>query len=300
MPIMPNEELPTLMVISDSPMKNAFFKKHLQDEFHFIKCESEKEALAQLKTTNITLIVIDEKTYGLSIFTLCQALREFPGYEEVPILVITAQLKKNYIRKLINAGASDFLREPLTAEDVYQRFEIAKRYHKTHKKIAQLTIPKQTPSTFGETALKAVANAQEKKEKITMLMLQIDGFDALVHHSGEVECEKLRLTVRKDIEKLIRNQDSLTSMGHGKYILILPNTSKSAGRHIAEEIKNTIYENRYGEHRLTLSIGLVTEDEGKAKRSSASQDLNGMLKQVTKSLDLAKKQGNQIISKEES
>ena len=130
---------PILLLITDSPIKGAFFRKHLKEEFHLIYCETQEEAFDHLTSLKIDFIIVDEKSYGISIFEFCEKLRKISKLEETPLLVITSQLKKKFTRKLLKMGVTDFLREPLEEDELFSRIELAKRFHKMHQKISSIS-----------------------------------------------------------------------------------------------------------------------------------------------------------------
>ena len=128
----------------------AFFEEitaKLEDHALIIG-SSKLEALDYLNRTYISLVIIDEKTPNLELTSLCEEIRTAKGHAHTPILVITAHLKKSFIRKLIKAGATDFLREPLEEDEFHLRMEMAGEVMETQAKMASLSshVSRMSPS----------------------------------------------------------------------------------------------------------------------------------------------------------
>ena len=121
------KKLPTLLLMTSDPLVRAFFEKNLDkiEGYSLIIASSQLEVLDYLEKTHISFIVIDEKTVMTDLGSFCKAIRQFKDHVHTPILIITSHLKKSFIRGLIKAGATDFLRPPLDEDEFFLRMEMA-------------------------------------------------------------------------------------------------------------------------------------------------------------------------------
>jgi len=258
---------PLLLIITSSPIKAAFFSK----EYATTHIESEDEAIDTLKHSAVSLIVIDEKTHSLSIFSCLKNIRKMKELRNVPIFVITGNLKIAYTRKLLAAGATDFLREPLNYDELKQRVEVAKRHFAATLKTSSVSdvfqsMEKNNGESLEAHTIKAISDAQESHEDLTLL---------LVETKDPKAAEKL--------SELMRPQDFYSPLEKGKYLITLPKTSEPAALLIAESIQDVI---------LETSIGLVNLSEGK---ETLYQPADQLFQLAQRCLNQAKAKGK-IIS----
>ncbi|MBF5060097.1 response regulator [Candidatus Neptunochlamydia vexilliferae] len=139
------KKLPTLLLVSDNPLTVGFFEGVVDklEEYALITSSSERDALESLEKVFVSFIVIDDKI--VDTIALCSKIRALKEHEHTPILVITGQLKKSFIRNVMKAGATDFLAEPLEEDEFLMRMEVAQKATQTQAKMVSLSsrVPKQ-------------------------------------------------------------------------------------------------------------------------------------------------------------
>ncbi len=269
------KKLPTLLLVTQKPKVLSFFEglKGEIDDLVLIPSRSEQDALDDLKRHPISLIVVDEKIPNIDLPALCEKIRAFSEYSHTPILIITGHLKKSFIRPLIKAGATDFLTEPLDKDECLMRIEIAKETKKTAQKMKALT-PKfdsrapekatlNTKSIIDNRLVMVIEAALKEKSELTMVMLEIP------NSSGEEMTER--------IEPLIREQDLLIPQKEGRYVIVLPKTSKRAAEFIVENLCDALIAGS----SLTLSSSLVTLAEDGNQEKPASYNLERLVQAAT-------------------
>ena len=72
-------------------------------------------ALKQLRTGNYDFVVSDWNMPNMTGIDLLRAIRADPGLKNLPVLMITAEAKKENILEAAQAGASGYVVKPFTA-----------------------------------------------------------------------------------------------------------------------------------------------------------------------------------------
>lgn len=308
------KKLPTLLLVTENPLVRAFFEEivaKLPD--HALLIASTKlEALDYLDRTYISLIVIDEKTPNLELIPLCVDIRILRGYAHTPILVITGHLKKSFIRNLIKAGATDFLREPLEEDEFLLRMEMAGEVMETQAKMASLSARVGGGGTSNGTSLekraflddratRLVGQALSEKTELTLILLEIDQYTQILNARGENVAHALTLDFEDHLQRLIRSQDLLYNQNHGKFAIFLPKTSCKAGVFIAENIHEYLDAEIFSagniRFTLTVSAGIATLNETGDPAKSAAINLERLVRGASHCLKMASEKRNTIISK---
>ena len=69
------------------------------------------------------LLILDLALPGISGVEVCRYLKSNPKTNHIPIMILTAKIKKEDREAGINAGADDFITKPFTLKDVMTRVE---------------------------------------------------------------------------------------------------------------------------------------------------------------------------------
>lgn len=110
-----NQEIPVALVITDDLNTKLFLRENLK-KYHVIEKKSFDEALHVSETTNLDIVIVDDKIENA--IELCFQMKKRKRLFTVPIILITGSLKKSYKEKAIKAGVFDCLYTPLKEEDL--------------------------------------------------------------------------------------------------------------------------------------------------------------------------------------
>ena len=295
---------PTFLLITQDRDHIQFFETLIDqlNDHTLIYSNNEEDALADLRRHAITLIIIDNKTPNLQTPSFCEKIRTLTEYIKTPILIITGQLKKQFIQPLLKIGATDFLLEPLDKSECLMRIEFAKQKADTHQKISTLApfIKEKKSSSFSlknrtifnSKAMKIIDHAKEEGYFLSLVLIEIDHYKTFK--------DKEHSPFMKDIESFLhsmtRKQDLFFSQKNGKFIALLPKTSMRAAEFIAENMQEAFNSEKKNTH-LTLSMGLAEIEEILDKSDQKETFYLDRLMQLAEArLTLAKEKGNTIIS----
>ncbi len=305
---------PVALLLVNQATDRVFFKKVLGEKYHVIHAKDSLDAISKLMHGQISIVITHDKLTRLSIIEFCKKVREIDKLKDLPLLVYTTNLKKSYVKELLTAGATDFLREPLDHDEVYQLISEAMKSQNLKKKMSPLaqsihsfakpTSGKKLDKTrfsIRDQAVRAIKEAVKEKNALSLLVLSIDHFEKIRLRWGVDAINELAERLLEHLKESIRQQDLLMHIKDEKYLIVLPKTSMTAGKILAEDIKDTFKEKRFktnkGSVRLTVSIGLTALDKEKAETSDAYDYLDMMLADGENCLVKAKQIGNRIVSK---
>jgi two-component system chemotaxis response regulator CheY len=99
--------------------------RNLLKELGFVNVEEAEDgavALARLKSGGIDFVVNDWNMTNMDGLTLLQSIRSDPALKHLPVLMITAEAKKENIIAAAQAGASGYIVKPFTAATLSEKF----------------------------------------------------------------------------------------------------------------------------------------------------------------------------------
>ena len=100
---------PEVLLVDDDEVNLLLIAMALRERgFKIVEAESGEKALAWLSDHTPDIIVLDAMMPGLDGFDTCRAVRRLPGYENVPVLMLTGLDDDASITRAYQAGATDF------------------------------------------------------------------------------------------------------------------------------------------------------------------------------------------------
>lgn len=126
-----DQDLACILLIEDDPglskLLRFLFEHH---DYRVIQAVNGKEALQRICSEPppdlVTLDLLMPYADGLEIL---QTLRQTPGWEQVPVIMLTSKQDEESVVRVLKAGADDFLSKPFQPEELLAR---AQRLLKRH------------------------------------------------------------------------------------------------------------------------------------------------------------------------
>ena len=112
---------PTLLVAEDNPDLRLFLYDVLSDEYNVVLRENGESAFRSAISDPPDLIITDLMMPGWDGERFVRALRERPGFPNVPVLVLSARSDDALREKLLEHLVQDFLTKPFSAQELRAR-----------------------------------------------------------------------------------------------------------------------------------------------------------------------------------
>ncbi|MDR1889970.1 MAG: chemotaxis response regulator CheY [Zoogloeaceae bacterium] len=129
---MPDPKLRILVVDDFSTMRRIV--RNLLKELGFTNVDEAEDgaiALQKLNNESFDFVVTDWNMPNMDGLTLLQTVRSSPNLKHLPVLMVTAEAKKENIIAAAQAGASGYIVKPFTAAT------LAEKLNKIFEKMAQ-------------------------------------------------------------------------------------------------------------------------------------------------------------------
>ncbi len=112
-----------ILVVDDSAAMRRILRKHLQALGHTEVTEAADgpAALAAMAATPMDLVLTDCHMPGMTGLELVTMIRATPGWEAIPILMVTAVADKTNVLQAIECGVTDYLRKPFDATTLQRK-----------------------------------------------------------------------------------------------------------------------------------------------------------------------------------
>ncbi|HTP06836.1 MAG TPA: response regulator, partial [Anaerolineae bacterium] len=105
---------PVVLIVDDDDGIREILRRLLNREaYTLLEAENGIAALATCQQSSVDLILLDIMMPLMDGLTACAKIRELPGYERVPILMLTVLKDTASINRAFEAGATDYLTKPI-------------------------------------------------------------------------------------------------------------------------------------------------------------------------------------------
>ena len=121
---MPDSKMKILIVDDMSTMRRIIKNALKQLGYNNVdEAEDGKQALAKLQQDLYQFVISDWNMPNLSGLELLKAIRQDPALKDLPILMVTAEAKKESVVEAIQSGANNYIVKPFTAETLQEKID---------------------------------------------------------------------------------------------------------------------------------------------------------------------------------
>jgi len=110
------------VLVVDDDMRNIFALTSILEAYGMdvVFAESGDEALDRVRSSGAELsaVLMDVMMPGMDGYQATRAIRALPGFEETPIIAVTAKAMKGDRARCIEAGASDYIAKPVDTDQL--------------------------------------------------------------------------------------------------------------------------------------------------------------------------------------
>lgn len=219
------------------------------------------EALAEHRPE---LLLLDVELPGPSGFDLCRIVRSMPEWEELPILLITSQLGKEFRVAAFESGADDYLTKPVLREELlarmHARLERVRLTRERSERDALTGLYLRRP--FLETLRARLGEARRQQRPLALCFLDVDHFKRVNDNYGHVAGDQVLSRLGRLLATRFRREDVRGRWGGEEFLVALTGETAERARDIltrtAAELAKVEFSGEHGEpFHVTFSAGIA-------------------------------------------
>ena len=122
----------TILYVEDNPENRMLVRRILLSEgYSLLEARDADEALNVLSEKHPDLILMDINMPGVDGYTLTSHIKSMPGFANVPILAITANVMRGDREKTLQAGCDGYIQKPIDIDQLTREIErfLSRRTH---------------------------------------------------------------------------------------------------------------------------------------------------------------------------
>jgi diguanylate cyclase (GGDEF)-like protein len=276
-------DIPRILAVEDSMLICKMYKAILSKHGYDIKVEQDPlKALDVIKEYSPHLILMDANMPGLDGFELTRRIKADKKTENIRIIMVTGDTKKQSAVKALDYGAVDFLTKPFDEEALLARMrvhlnnkrlfdDLTRAYHELRSLNDRLELLSITDGLTGlfnhryfhEELNLAMERAVSAKKPLSLILFDIDHFkkfnDTHGHKAGDAVLQAVAEVAMKTA-----GDNTAARYGGEEFAIIMPGVPMDKAMQSAERLRRAIEatELPYGgvALKVTVSIGVAMWD----------------------------------------
>ncbi len=254
---------PRILIIDDDIMVSSALERLLRDEFNVFTGQDPTKVLKELNVLEPELIICDYEMPLMKGLTFFETVKKsHPG---VMRILITGRMQINDLKEAIQNGVIHrFFLKPWENDVLkLQLLEISQQYKIVKQKQQWELLAHIDPLTqiknqraFQEDFTKEIERTKRHLRPLSLLMIDIDFFKNYNDQFGHPEGDTALKEIAGQLQKSLRNFDSVYRYGGEEFTIILPDVSPKAAAEIAERLRSNI-KNLKLKSLLTISLGVA-------------------------------------------
>jgi diguanylate cyclase (GGDEF)-like protein len=234
-----------LIAVADVPIRNLMIEGLVKVGCGVVEAKNGKEALEKFLDKRPDAVFLDACLSGMDGFEVCRSIRQGPGGEYVPILMIIECGEDDLILRAFEEGATDFISKPINGTALGHRTRYILRAAQIVRDLRQCRdrrcenedrlnyLAYHDPLTglpnrllFEDRFQHAVAKARRSGRKVAVLFLDLDQFKRINDSLGHDIGDQLLRKVAERIRSGAREEDTLARFGGDEFVLLLEDVTR--------------------------------------------------------------------------
>lgn len=113
-----------ILYVEDNNENRALVRRVLEaEQFAVFEAANAAQALEKIQAENPDLILMDMNMPEVDGYTLTKHIKGIPGFENIPIVALTANVMHGDREKSMQAGCAGYIQKPIDIDRIVQQVE---------------------------------------------------------------------------------------------------------------------------------------------------------------------------------
>ncbi|MCC6426309.1 MAG: diguanylate cyclase [Phycisphaerales bacterium] len=257
---------PLVLVIDDSLDVHRLLRARLRtEEIEFREATDGAGGVKIAEEHQPTVILLDLDMPGMDGFEVLRVLKENPRTLQVPVIVLSGLQSSQDKVTAFDLGAVDYVTKPFDLTELRVRVRAAVKMQRLIRMLAnKAQIDGLTGLWnrifFNTRMAEELGRLSRREGNLALAVLDIDNFKSVNDTYGHPAGDAVIQGLAKLLVKECRHTDSVCRYGGEEFGIIMPDTSCTDAKNVAERIRAAFEQlswPRHPERKTTVSIGVA-------------------------------------------
>ncbi len=267
-----------LLLIDDSEAQSNQIQEALARlGYQVTRASSGMEGLRLARSSSPDLILLDVVMADIDGFAVCRWLKMNAETRDIPVIMLTVRSALADRVEGLNIGADDYLAKPFADEELEARIFAALRVKAAHAELrgrnqeleSMLHSVEALASTdaltglfnrrrFADVLKREFAVTKRYRNTLSCLLLDLDHFKQINDRFGHDAGDQVLKEVGRRITSTLREVDLAARYGGEEFVVLLPHTSKTDARILAERLLQNVRRQafQFGDELVTVTTSI--------------------------------------------
>ena len=241
-----------ILIVDDVTTNLKCLGEILKDNYSLSMAKSGEQAISMLSKVKPDLVLLDVKMPGMDGYETFKEIKSIKGFEDIPIIFLTADTENESELKGLRLGACDFIRKPYEPEVMIGRIERVLLQEERNRDIRRAALEDSLTGTWNRNYLQTYIDNLPEDVTGSFMVMDLDNFKGINDKYGHVVGDEALVAFAETLQRFVHKDDIVARLGGDEFGVFLMNCH---GRELLEErVGNLIKE-------VEKELGIVKNDD---------------------------------------
>lgn len=129
-----------ILIVDDNFVNRAYLEALLSDDYELEEAENGVQALEKIESFNPDIVLLDIMMPVMNGFETLHKIRKNAVIHDLVVIMVTAKVEKDDVKKAIKAGANDYIKKPIDQTELFAKLDLQKKHIEQKNKLKQFQV----------------------------------------------------------------------------------------------------------------------------------------------------------------
>ncbi|MBO4680002.1 MAG: diguanylate cyclase [Lachnospiraceae bacterium] len=221
-----------ILIVDDVTTNLKCLGEILKDNYSLSMAKSGEQAISMLSKVKPDLVLLDVKMPGMDGYETFKEIKRIKGFEDTPVIFLTADTENESELKGLRLGACDFIRKPYEPEVMIGRIERVLLQEERNREIRRAALRDSLTGLWNRNYIQTFIDSLPEDVTGTFLIMDLDNFKGINDTYGHVVGDEALVAFADTLCRFVHKDDIVARLGGDEFGVFLMNCH---GRELLED-----------------------------------------------------------------
>ena len=222
-----------ILIVDDQESVRLLLRQVLSaDGYHIEEVEDGPSALALFPGLKPDMVLLDCVMPGMDGIELCRHIKELPGTEHLPVLMVTSLEDESAVERAFATGVTDYVTKPIHFAVLRQRVRYLLKASFADRQVRHLAFHDNLTGLANRTLLTdrlrhGITRAARQNKMLALIFVDLDHFKWVNDTLGHAAGDEVLKTMSTRMQQAVRESDTVARLGGDEFVLLIENLHSS-------------------------------------------------------------------------